>query len=48
MVRVMERWDGSPREVVESPLEIFKAHLDADLCECREPAVSRGLDSVIS
>jgi len=32
IVRVMERWDRSPKEVVESPsMEIFKAWLDAYL-----------------
>ena len=32
MVRVMERWNRLPKEVVESPsMEIFKTHLDSDL-----------------
>ena len=29
--RVTERWNRLLREVVESPLEIFKTHLDAFL-----------------
>jgi len=32
-LRVMERWQRVPREIVDSPsLEIFKTHLDAVLC----------------
>jgi len=31
-VRVREYWNRLPRGVVESPLEIFKMHLDAHLC----------------
>ena len=31
-VRVMEHWNRLPTGVVESPLEIFKTHLDAYLC----------------
>jgi len=29
---VMEQWNRLPREIVESPLEICKTHLDAFLC----------------
>ena len=32
-VRVMEHWNRLPTEVVESPLEIFKNHLDDYLCD---------------
>ena len=32
IVRVMEYWNRLPGEVVDSPLEIFKTHLDAYLC----------------
>ena len=32
-VRVTEHWNRLPREVVESPMEIFKTHLDAYLCD---------------
>ena len=32
MIRVMEHWNKLPSEVVESPMEIFKTHLDAYLC----------------
>ena len=32
-VRAIEHWNRLPREVVESPLEIFNTHLDADLCD---------------
>jgi len=32
-VRVIEHWNGLSREVVESPLEISKTHLDAFLCD---------------
>ena len=32
MVRVTEHWNRLPREVVDSPLEIFKTRLDAYMC----------------
>lgn len=32
-VRVTERRNRLPREVVESPMEILKTHLDAYLCD---------------
>ena len=32
-VRVTEHWHRLPREVGESPMEIFKTRLDADLCD---------------
>ena len=31
-VRVTEHWNRLPREVMESPLEIFRTHLDTYLC----------------
>ena len=31
-VRVMEHWNRLPREVAESPMEIFKTCLNAYLC----------------
>ena len=31
-LKVTEHWGGLPIGVVESPLEIFKTHLDAFLC----------------
>ena len=31
-LRVMEHWSKLPREVVESPLQIFTTHLDTSLC----------------
>jgi len=33
MVRVMEHWNRLPGEVVESPMETFKTHVDAYLCD---------------
>ena len=33
MVRVTEHWNRLPREVVESPVEMFKTHLDSYLCD---------------
>ena len=33
VVRVAEHWNRLPREVVESPMEIFKIHLDTYLCD---------------
>lgn len=33
VVRVAEHWNRLPREVVESPTEIFRIHLDTDLCD---------------
>ena len=32
-LRVMDHWNSLHREAVESPLEIFKTHLDAQLCD---------------
>jgi len=32
-VRVTEHWNRLPREVVESPVEMFKTHLDSYLCD---------------
>ena len=32
-VMVTEHWNRLAREVVESPIEIFKTHLDAYLCD---------------
>lgn len=31
-LRVTEHWNRMPRQVVTSPLEICKTHLDAFLC----------------
>ena len=32
-IELMRHWNRLPREVVESPsMEIFKTHLDANLC----------------
>ena len=31
-VRVTEHWNRLPREVMESPREIFRTHLDTYLC----------------
>ncbi|KFZ62182.1 hypothetical protein N321_02533, partial [Antrostomus carolinensis] len=31
-VRMSEHWNRLPREAGESPLETFKTHLDAALC----------------
>lgn len=33
IVRVAEHWSRLPRDVVESPLEIFKTNLDTFLCD---------------
>lgn len=43
-LRVRENWSRLPRKVVESPLEIFKTHLNAFLCVacCGESALSWG------
>ena len=44
-LRVTEHWNKLPRDVVESPLEIFKIHLDAFVCNLlQEPALAVGLD----
>ena len=32
-VRVTEHWNRLPKEAVESPLEIFRTHLDTYLCD---------------
>ena len=32
IVRVTEHWNTLPRGIVESPLEIFRTHLDVFLC----------------
>lgn len=49
-VRVMENWNGLPREVVESfSMEIFKTHLFAYLCDLlQSTCFSRGLNMMIS
>jgi len=42
-VRVTERWNRLPKEIVECPsMEIFKTCLNAYLCDllCREPALA--------
>lgn len=48
-VRVMEPWHRLPREVLESPLETFKAYLDVSCVGCfGHPALAEGLDQMIS
>ena len=42
-MRVTEHWNRLPRGVVDSSsLEIFKAHLDTDLCSLLEGACFAG------
>jgi len=43
-VRVIEHWNRLPREVVESPLEIFKTILDTFICNLLQgTCFSRGV-----
>ena len=49
MVKVMEHWNRLPRDVVESPMEIFKTSMNAYQCELLwSTCFSRELDLMIS
>ena len=42
-VRVTENWNGLPTEVVESPMEIFKTHLNTYLCALLQVPALQGV-----
>jgi len=41
-VRVTEHWNRLPRKVVDTPLEIFKTHLDASVQPAAGGLLCRG------